>query len=268
DKGPALLAVLCVLTPLSTIFCGMRLYTRGWIMGKLYSDDYFIAFSVVCALLSMGLSIKAVIAGDGKHFVVLSDSQKGDALLYSIASLSPSVLSFAIPKLGVVALLVRLLNPSRFQRIFLWTLVIVCAISAAMCNVLMFAQCRPTKALWDITVTEKECWDPYILVNYSIYAGTFSACTDLYLAVYPAIVLFGLQMKLKKKIVLSAALGIGSIATIVSIIKMTQITLLASTDFTYATCDLAIWTCVEASTLIIAACIPVLQPLFERIFGR
>ncbi len=38
----------------------------------------------------------------------------------------------------------------------------------------------------------------------------FSAAVDFYLAVYPAIVLFHLQMPMKKKLGLSVALGFGS----------------------------------------------------------
>jgi hypothetical protein len=37
----------------------------------------------------------------------------------------------------------------------------------------------------------------------------FSAFVDFYLAIYPAVVLFSLQMKLQKKLVLVLALGIG-----------------------------------------------------------
>lgn len=39
----------------------------------------------------------------------------------------------------------------------------------------------------------------------------FSALVDLYLALYPAFILFHLQMSLRKKIALSAALGLGSV---------------------------------------------------------
>lgn len=39
----------------------------------------------------------------------------------------------------------------------------------------------------------------------------FSAFVDLYLALYPAFILFHLQMSLRKKIALSAALGLGSV---------------------------------------------------------
>lgn len=38
----------------------------------------------------------------------------------------------------------------------------------------------------------------------------FSAIVDLYLAIYPAIVLYKLQINFKKKVVLSVALGLGS----------------------------------------------------------
>jgi hypothetical protein len=38
----------------------------------------------------------------------------------------------------------------------------------------------------------------------------FSAFVDLYLATYPAFILFHLQMSLRKKIALSAAMGLGS----------------------------------------------------------
>ncbi|RYP13584.1 hypothetical protein DL767_010656 [Monosporascus sp. MG133] len=60
------------------------------------------------------------------------------------------------------------------------------------------------------------------------------AAVDLYLAVYPTIVLFKLQLSLRKKLALSTALGVGFVSTIVAIYKTTrlwQIGQLASTDF-------------------------------------
>jgi len=47
DKGPAIIAAICVVTALETLFCAARLYTRARIIGKLYLDDYFILASVV-----------------------------------------------------------------------------------------------------------------------------------------------------------------------------------------------------------------------------
>lgn len=49
DKGPAILATSVTVTALSTLFVGARLFTRAYIIKKLYLDDYFIFLSMVCA---------------------------------------------------------------------------------------------------------------------------------------------------------------------------------------------------------------------------
>lgn len=58
-----------------------------------------------------------------------------------------------------------------------------------------------------------------------------SAFLDLYLALYPAVILYGLQMNIRKKLALGVALGIGSVACIVAAYKCTRIPGLASDDF-------------------------------------
>jgi hypothetical protein len=66
---------------------------------------------------------------------------------------------------------------------------------------------------------------------------------DLYLAIYPAFVLWGLQMNIRKKLGLSVALGFGMIAGAVAIHKCTTIPGIGNkTDFTYGTEDLVLWT--------------------------
>jgi hypothetical protein len=159
---------------------------------------------------SVTFSIMAVRSGNGKHFALLTDEQKSGAILWTMVGFCPGILSFGIPKLAVIALLSRLMNPSRKHRIFLWTLGVFCVLSLLGCVVVLFGRCTPSRSLWDFDVQPESCFDVWILVNYAIYAGTFSAFTDLYLAVYPAIVLFSLRMNLRKKLALSGALGVGS----------------------------------------------------------
>jgi hypothetical protein len=54
---------------------------------------------------------------------------------------------------------------------------------------------------------------------------------DLYLAIYPAVILARLQMNIKKKMALASALGIGSVACVVAAYKCTRLPGLASADF-------------------------------------
>ncbi|KAK4232949.1 hypothetical protein C8A03DRAFT_39380 [Achaetomium macrosporum] len=265
DKGPGIIATICVVTVLETLFCAARIYTRGCILGRLHLDDYLIILSVMMGWSSVAFSIMAVKSGNGKHFAILTTEQKSGAIFWTMVGFCPGILSFGIPKLAVVALLTRLLNPGRIHKIFLWCLVTLCLLSLLGCVVVLFGRCTPARSLWDFNVKPDSCFSVWILVDYGIYAGTFSAFTDLYLAVYPAAILFTLQMNLRKKIALSTALGVGSLATIIAVYKTTRIPGLATKDFSYDTSDLVVWTAIEGAAIIIAACIPVLKPFVDRI---
>ena len=91
----------------------------------------------------------------------------------------------------------------------------------------------------------------------------------MYLAAYPWYVLYHLNMSLKKKISLSAVLGLGFVAGAIAIYKCTRIPELYNhVDYTYATTDLLIWTSIEGSFIIIAANLPTLRPIFLVATGR
>ncbi|KAL2200103.1 hypothetical protein P885DRAFT_27986 [Corynascus similis CBS 632.67] len=257
DKGPTILATSIAVTVLSTLFVLSRLFTRGYLLGKLYLDDYFMLAAMLCSWATVAVTSRAVASGSGHHAALLSEEQLSGALFYTMVAFCPGILSFGLPKLAVVALLTRMMNPSRLHAAFMWFLAVFCQLSLMGCVGILFGQCTPTRAMWTIGM-ERTCIDPWILVKYSIYAGSFSAFVDLYFAFYPAL----------KKIALSFALGIGSVAGIVAIYKCTRIPGLASPDFVYDTADLTIWTAIEGSTIMIAASIPILKPLTDFILGR
>ncbi|KAK8039361.1 hypothetical protein PG993_007772 [Apiospora rasikravindrae] len=268
DKGPTVLVACWTVTAVSTLFVAGRLYVRGVLQRKLWSDDYFIILSLFCGYISTAFSTVATSYGNGKHFDLLNLEQKQGAILWTTAAFCPGILSFGLPKLAVIALLTRILNPSRAHWWYLWAMGLVCFASLLATVGVLLSQCTPARSLWTFSITEKKCFDKNILVGYCIYAGAISAFVDLYLAIYPSIVLFKLQMPIKKKLALGAALGIGSVSGIVAIYKSTRIPSLSSADFSYDTSDLVIWTVIEGSTIIIASSIPVMQPLAEVIFGR
>ncbi|KAK1961221.1 integral membrane protein [Colletotrichum sublineola] len=230
DKGPAILAICWSFTALSSMFVFSRVYVRWKFVGKLYNDDYFVILGLICGYISTSLSTLAVASGTGRHLDVLTLEQQQNNMLWTTAAQCPGIMSFGLPKLAVICLLTRLLNPGVFHKWFLWWLGIWCQLTLAVTVVLLIGRCTPARALWDFSVTGT-CFDPSILINYSIYAGAFSAFVDVYLAIYPAIVLFNLQMRLKKKLALSCALGIGTFSGVVAIYKTTRLPLLAVEDY-------------------------------------
>jgi hypothetical protein len=121
----------------------------------------------------LGLAIAGVRAGNGRHFVLLTDEQKGKAILFTISGFCPGIFSFGIPKLAVVALLTRITNPSRKHKIFLWAMTGGCLLILFGCVIILFAQCTPARSQWDFSV-KGTCWSPWILIYYAIVAGSRS----------------------------------------------------------------------------------------------
>ncbi|KAL2212492.1 hypothetical protein CC79DRAFT_421463 [Sarocladium strictum] len=243
DKGPLVLGSILAAVVLATFFVVARLYARGFLLKRFFLDDYFVCFGLLCAWLAVGLQIVAIKNGFGRHIYALSDEDRTKAVKYTTIAFVPGVLSFGIPKLAVVALLTRVLASvaSTWHRVFLWVLVITCNIFLALVAVFVLLQCRPLQMLWDPTTTGT-CWDRNLQINFSIFASSFSAATDLYLAIYPTIVLAKLRIGRLKKFMLSLALGLGFVSAIVAIYRSTLIPRLAIPDMTYAVSELVIWT--------------------------
>ncbi|KAG2419393.1 hypothetical protein HFD88_004189 [Aspergillus terreus] len=131
--------------------------------------------------------------------------------------------------------------------------------------------CDPPRALWQTSLMAQgaTCRDTWILIDYAIFTGAVSAFADLVLAVYPTLVLMKLHMSLRKRLALCTALSLGAVAGAMAIVKCFQLPNLADlADSTYATADLVIWTSVESNVVILASCIPTLQPLIELALGK
>lgn len=103
---------------------------------------------------------------------MLTTEAKSRAILWTEIGFCPGVFSFGLPKLAVIHLLTRLMNPGLAHKIFLWVLGIVCNLSLLGCIVLLFVQCSPVRSQWDFSLAaEKQCWDKWVLVKYTIFAG-------------------------------------------------------------------------------------------------
>ncbi|KAK7229256.1 hypothetical protein V2G26_001426 [Clonostachys chloroleuca] len=268
DKGPSISITCWLFISLAAVFVFARLFVRLRVYKKLMPDDYWCLAGLVCGFLSTTFSQLAVENGNGKHYQLLSDERQEKVILWTIVAFCPGVLCFGFPKLAVAHLLIKLMNPGKYHRWFLWGMVIWCLLTLFATIGTLLGQCQPANSQWNFDI-KGECVPKHHIVNFSLYAGAYSAFVDIYLAVYPAIVLFQLQLKLKKKIALSIALGIGCVSGAVALYKTTRIPKgLASPDFSYESSDLVIWTVIEGSTIIMACTIPVLSPLMDMIFGH
>ncbi len=117
------------------------------------------------------MSILGVQHGDGKHQAILTDKQQAAAHFWTILGFAPAIMSFGFPKLAVVALLTRLLNPGRAHLWFLWAMAAMTQVNLIVNMALLYTQCLPTASMWDASIPDKYCRDGQILVGYALYAA-------------------------------------------------------------------------------------------------
>jgi hypothetical protein len=175
-----------------------------------------------------------------------------------------STMSACIGKISVALLLMRILRPKRAMSLFLWFIIVTLFLVNIMLTVITFAQCTPVTYLWlriDPTV-KGHCWNPKIQTHYGIFQGSYSAFTDVILAIIPIFALWKLQTKLNVKIGVMLLLSFGIIAGAAAVVKTINLPELANPDFTYVPVHLTYWYLTENWLIVIAGCIPTLRPLW------
>ncbi|KAK2023689.1 hypothetical protein LX32DRAFT_627540 [Colletotrichum zoysiae] len=261
--GSVIVATVVPTTIISTLFAFARLFVKGWVQRRIQYDDGILILALASGWTATGATLKAVSLGNGKHVAILTDAQKEETLKWQVIAFAFGLVALALPKVAIVALINRLLQPNRLHRLFLWAMVLLCVAGLLGNVVYLFAQC-PQEAIVQITFTTTACLGPERAVAYSISTSVISAVTNGYLAVYVALAVRKLKVTRRKRLALAISLVLGVSALFTALFKCTRLKSLGSPDFTYYSADLTIWTSLEADVVVIAACIPALQPLLDH----
>lgn len=183
----------------------------------------------IFGLVYLGLTTANCIVGYGRHAITLDLPHLEKAILLNTVGFLFGILSFTIPKIAVAIMLIRILNPSKIHKYFIIGLVSCAACIAVICIILLFTECDPPASQWDKSIKNAKCRDPWFLIDFAVFTGgtwlvqrvlsipswleyvtALSAFVDLYLSIYPSVVLWKLKMSLKKRLALMCALGLGS----------------------------------------------------------
>ncbi|KUI67161.1 hypothetical protein VM1G_02887 [Cytospora mali] len=160
-----------------------------------------------------------------------------------------------------ILLLYRRIFPSHRFNIVLWCVggfVLAFAITATFLQVF---QCTPVEAIW-YTNLDRRCVD--ISADY-IAMGTINIITDVVILCLPIPQLLRLQMSRTQKAQLMGMFLLGGFVCVVSIIRLTYLSIVGLSDATWNDAFTALWSIVETCMAIVCACLPTLRPLFDRI---
>ncbi|KAI3331709.1 hypothetical protein HD806DRAFT_478092 [Xylariaceae sp. AK1471] len=241
----------------------LRFATRYLYNTKLGIDDYLIIPALIFTLGVCVITIVELkIAGVGRHLDVLYVT-KPQAVVnwaksgYAIETLYGAGVAF--PKLSVLFIYLRIFT-GRIYRAITYALIGIISATGAAVIITSLASCRPFSARWDPALFPTHCIDaPRFWQGASIP----NVVTDVVMLVLPIPVVWHLHIDKKQKLALTGIFLLGSVGLVASIIRLTvTYRVTALSDGTWDSADIAMWSLVETGVYLIAACLPVLRPLY------
>jgi hypothetical protein len=207
-------------------------------------------------------------------------------LKYNFASQFPVVWSVTFTKISVACML------RRIQQSKTWTMSVVIFILAATAIIytgLALTACNHITAYWDLVLDPRlalgcrdqtKAWTVTLAcsrihiaqVMLYTFLYIYSSCCysdRLLLSLIPITFIIKIQVPLREKVVLCALMGLGILASIGSILKVSGgRSLTHSRDITWDSVTIVMWVFAEQYLGIIAANVPCLKALFEQLLRR
>jgi hypothetical protein len=133
--------------------------------------------------------------------------------------------------------------------------------------ILQFAQCNPVSINWQF-VPGAKCWPMKPLVTYAWTISGVYVAMDLTLALMPIRFIRTLHRSRTEKFLIGILMGMGLFATAVLCAKLTTLKTIGKGDPMKASIPVVMWTKLEEQVGIIAACLPAIKRLAERVLRK
>ncbi|CRG82709.1 hypothetical protein PISL3812_00053 [Talaromyces islandicus] len=263
DNGPAVNGVTWSFLIVAVVSVLLRCYVRIFMIKSFGYDDILIVITLGVLIAGDVVISNMVSAGMGRHLEYLSNP-KYSALqiakwnaIYQILNVSGALLT----KISIGLFLLRLKQSRKFT-IAVWGVLTPLFITTLILCFVVGLQCRPLRALWTPTI-KGQCISPETPLNVSYVQSAFAILADLFLTVSPIVILWKVQISLKKKIGICVLMSLGLMATIANALRNAFIPNLTASDETYTIVPIVLVADLEFSLGTIAACMPTLMPLFK-----
>ncbi|KAL2270786.1 hypothetical protein VTJ83DRAFT_157 [Remersonia thermophila] len=261
------LAVVCV--ALTTLFVGLRLWSRGVILRALGLEDLFLVLSWLFGIGLLAAQITNIQHGGlGRQYAVLDHETLVRNLKISFGITICYFFALVLVKISVLCLYVRVLT-YHYVRLAAKIMLGVVGISHAWIIATMLTTCVPIEAVWDVGKKETAYCHPGNV--WWSHAG-INIATDFLISILPLTVLHKLHIPPRQKVALYLVFLLGFSVCIISLLRCLQFLRLGFIDVEHDTTPdlviISIWTMLEVSIAIIVACIPTLKPVVSRFFPR
>lgn len=110
--------------------------------------------------------------------------------------------------------------PGKFIRYYGYGVIVFLIDLTISGAILLILQCKPVRAAWDSTITDKKCFSADTLFDIEMYQGVLMFVVDIVIITMPIPTIWKLQMPLKNRLVIISLFSLGLIACAASLARL------------------------------------------------
>ncbi|KAK9413399.1 putative G-protein coupled receptors family 1 profile domain-containing protein [Seiridium unicorne] len=251
-------AVPAACLTIATLAIVMLMYTRLLIFRKVNFSDFsvLIAWGVYVGYIAIMCLAAAVAPGVHQWNIQL---RKLPSFLYyvHVSSVMYGVCIYFI-KLSILLQYIHVFLPLKKPPVIYWSAIFLIISNFTFYLASTFLEifsCQPIAKSWDPLITDGHCID---ILALNVAASTINTVSDITILILPQLVIWRLNVSLKRKLEISIIFLIAIFACVASAIRLVYtVQLQHSPDITYYTWFCGLWSIPEMACGIVVACLPV-----------
>ncbi|KAF2489929.1 hypothetical protein BU16DRAFT_518609 [Lophium mytilinum] len=263
---PAAIVASTVILTITTVFVAARFTAKTFVLRKHYLEDYLCYAAWAGVVTYTGLFLWNEDYGWGRHMWDVTPSMLKQVMyhlhiMYCIYS--PVTLA---AKLSVLFQIKRMFTTWEKNMVY-WVVMGSIIANSVFYTGLFFSyvfQCWPRAAIWDPSVKGK-CVSA---IASNLVSGVLNVVSDVEALALPAWAIWHLNMPVKRKVLVFAVFGVGSIACIIGVVGIYfRVILLKKPDFTWICSKAAMLVISEMAVVVIVGCCPCIPALLRYCRG-
>ncbi|GES57185.1 integral membrane protein [Aspergillus terreus] len=260
NAGPALEKGMWTAVAIATVILILRVIAKIKIHHFRF-DDVLMIVAWALTLASTVLLTLSVKDGFGSDLRALPAVNQQHVLKYIAIQVPLVTISTGLARASFALYLLGILGGKKSFRIALWVALALQLAANIVSAVLPLSICRDARVLWNANI-KTTCGNVVAVVRFSYFSSSVNTATDLFLAVFPTVVFWNLNLRLRIKISLIVLLSLGIVAMVASIIKTTTLDHVPSvTNIGAGGVELIRWGYAENLIIIITSSVPSIRPL-------
>ncbi|PVH97526.1 hypothetical protein DM02DRAFT_470119, partial [Periconia macrospinosa] len=281
NRGPIAETVAYVFMVLMIIFVALRFLSRRYIKAKIGLDDWL---TLPGLLFCIGMCIVTIVmvrvTGIGKHLPIVAITNPAHVVSWGKGAYAIECfhsLAVVFPRLSILASYMRIFIQRRY-RYSAYVIGVIIILNSLAGIIVSLAQCHPFSARWSGSeamtahcINSMACIRAFHSFEYQLmlcqpafrWLVLVNMITDVAMLILPLPVLWALKIGVREKLALIFIFTLGAVGFVTSTIRFTIFFKVKelTTDGTWLSLDLAIWSTIEPAIYLIAACLPPLRPL-------